>query len=632
MIKENPQPTAAPEELRIGVYVCRCGGNIGDVVDAEAVAEAMKGVADVVTAKVNTFMCSDPGQAGIADDIRKERLNRIVVASCSPFLHELTFRTAVQRGGLNPFLYEHVNIREQGSWAHHSDPAGATAKALRMISAAVGKLRHAKPLESIRITNNRQALILGGGIAGLKAAGELAGKGIPVILVEQSCSLGGRVASLGKVYPTESDAPELVKKLAAQVANNPMVKIYSQARLAALSGFIGNFDATIAIEPVSGAGTGPGVPLPRPGKAEEIRASVGAIIIATGFDPYMPQQGEYGYGGPQVVALPDFLRRLRQQDGGEFTWNGRPVKNIGFMHCVGSRQVEGVHAPQADGKINDYCSRTCCTAILQQALEVKRRFPKVNVFDFHQDIRTYGRGHEDYYRNASAAGVVFLRFHGDEPPAVEAGANGAPLTVRVKDWLTFGEEIDVPLDLLVLGVGMTPRKSREFIDLMKLPVGADRFLQEVHPKLRPVEVSVNGVLLAGTAQGPMNIEETLAAASAAASKASILLRRDAVELDPFVAEVDADQCIGCERCFGECAYTGALVAEPATVNANAVKKARVNPGLCVGCGACVAVCPTRAIDLKGWTLQQFDAMVDGLVAGAPVVATTKGADHARQAH
>ncbi len=206
MPNHRSQPPAESEPVRIGVYVCQCGGNISDVVDTEAIVEAVKGVADVTTAKVHTFMCSDPGQAMIAEDIRNQRLNRVVVASCSPFLHELTFRTAVQRGGLNPYLYEHVNIREQDSWAHKHDPAGATAKALRMIAAAIGKLRHAEPLEQIRITNNRQALVIGAGIAGLKAAAELAGKGIPVLLVEQSPSLGGQVAALAKTYHRKSTA------------------------------------------------------------------------------------------------------------------------------------------------------------------------------------------------------------------------------------------------------------------------------------------------------------------------------------------------------------------------------------------------------------------------------------------
>ncbi len=563
MSEPDFQPGAEPEPVRIGVYVCRCGGNIGDVVDTEAIVKAAQSIPGVATAKVHTFMCSDPGQATIAEDIQKEKLNRVVVASCSPSLHELTFRTAVQRGGLNPYLYEHVNIREQDSWVHKHDPAGATAKALRMIAAAVGKLRHAEPLERIGITNHRQALVIGGGIAGLKAAAGLAGKGIPVILVEQTAALGGRVASLARTFPREADGAELVKSLAAEVIGHPLVRIFTQARVAAVSGFIGNFDVRITVEPKADAPEIAGVRLATPAQEEEICAAVGTIILATGFDPYTPARGEYGFAEQSaVVALPDFLRHLAGLPNGRLTWNGKRVKSLGFLHCVGSRQLEGVNPPQADDKVNDYCSRTCCTAILQQALAVKERFPAVNVFDFHRDIRTYG-GLEDYYTRSSAAGVVFLRYHGDEPPTVEPGDNGTPLKVRMKDWLTFGEEIEVPLDLLVLGVGMVPHPVRDLIELMKLPVSADRFLQEVHPKLRPVEMAVKGILLAGTCQAPMNIEETLSAAAAAASKAAILLSRETVELDPFVARVDAEQCIGCDRCLPECAYTGALVKEMA---------------------------------------------------------------------
>ena len=614
----KPQPES--EKPRIGVYICRCGGNISDVVDTSSLAEKVKGLNDVAACKVETFMCSDPGQATIVEDIQKEGLNRVVVASCSPFLHELTFRTAVQRGGLNPFLYEHVNIREQGSWAHKHNPAGATSKALRMINAAVGKLHHAEPLERIRMVNHRQALVVGGGIAGLKTTAELAGKGVPVILVEQAPSLGGRVASLARTFPHEDEGAELVRNLVAQVTGHPLVRIFTRARVEAVSGFIGNFEVKIAaLEPDEGTSApanGHGIALPV--NATKVRASVGTIIMATGADPYTPAKGEYGFAEkPAVVTLADFLRHLATLPNGDFTWNGKPVRNVGFLHCVGSRQVEGVNPPQADGKINDYCSRYCCTAILQQALTLKQRFPDVNVFDFYQDIRTYGR-HEDYYTKSSAAGVVFLRFHGDEPPVVESGENGSHLKVRVKDWLTFGEEVVVPLDLLVLGVGLVPHGIPELIDLLKLPVGADRFLQEVHPKLRPVETAVNGVLLAGTSQAPMNIEETLSAAAAAAVKAAIPLSRDAVELDPFVAQVNEEKCNGCEHCLTECAYTGALFKENVQVGGEPKAKVRVNPGLCFGCGACVAVCPTRAIDLKGWTLDQFDAMVDGLAEALPV--------------
>jgi heterodisulfide reductase subunit A2 len=617
--EQSSKPEPKSEKPRIGVYICRCGGNISDVVDTNALAEKVKCLDDVAACKVETFMCSDPGQATIVEDIQKEGLNRVVVASCSPFLHELTFRTAVQRGGLNPFLYEHVNIREQGSWAHKHDPAGATSKALRMINAAVGKLHHAEPLERIRMGNHRQALVVGGGIAGLKAAAELAGKGVPVILVEQAPSLGGRVASLARTFPHEDEGAELVNTLAAQVTDDPLVRILTRARVEAVSGFIGNFDVKIAVGQNEGASApADGQDTVEPASTTEVRASVGTIIMATGADPYTPAKGEYGFAERRaVVTLADFLRHFAALPNSDFTWNGKRVRNVGFLHCVGSRQVKGVNPPQADGKINDYCSRYCCTAILQQALTLKQRFPDVNVFDFYQDIRTYGR-HEDYYTRSSAAGVVFLRYHGDEPPVVEPGENGSALKVRVKDWLTFGEEVEVPLDLLVLGVGLVPHGIPELIDLLKLPVGADRFLQEVHPKLRPVETAVNGVLLAGTSQAPMNIEETLSAAAAAAVKAAIPLSHDAVELDPFVAHVDSEKCNGCERCLDECAYTGALFKENVQVDGEPAVKVRVNPGLCFGCGACVAVCPTRAIDLKGWTLDQFDAMVDGLAEALPV--------------
>jgi heterodisulfide reductase subunit A len=612
-------PETAPEEPRVGVYVCKCGGNISDVVDVQAVADAMKGLPGVVISQVHTFMCSDPGQAMIAEDIKKHQLNRVVVASCSPFLHELTFRTAVKRGGLNPYLYEHVNIREQSSWAHKSDPAGATAKAMRAIAAAIGKLAHVRPLENIKLTNHRQALVIGGGIAGLKAATDLAGRGLPVLLVEQSGYLGGRVAALSRVYPTEEEGRELVQRLVDEAREHPKIQIFTHAKLASVSGFMGNYDVKIAVEPpASSPAADPfaGVPV-EPARTGEITAAVGVIVLATGFDPYTPADGEYGFGRqPTVVTLPEFIKRLAQLDGAELVWNGRPIRQVGFMHCVGSRQLEGVNPPQSDGKVNDYCSRTCCTAVLQQALALKEKFPAVHVYDFHQDIRAYGPGHEDYYTRASKAGVTFLRWHADEPPAVEPGSNGAALQVRVKDWLTWGEEIIVPVDLLVLAVGMMPRDIKQLIEQLKVPVGADRFLQEVHPKLRPVETSVNGVLLAGTAQAPMTITETLASASAAAAKAAALLAREHVELEPFKALVDPARCIGCDLCFAECAYSGALVPEEVTENGKTVKKAKVNPGLCVGCGACVPVCPTRAIDLQGWTLEQFDAMVDGLV-GAP---------------
>ncbi len=593
--------------LKIGVYICRCGGNISDVVDVEQVAETVKLIPGVATAKVHTFVCSDPGQHTISDDILKENLDRVVVASCSPFLHEQTFRGAVARGGLNPYLYEHVNIREQASWAHKHDPAGATSKAIRMIAAAIGKLRHAVPLEQIKLPNHRRALVIGGGIAGLKAASDLAARGIQVLLVEKAGELGGHLNERGRVYPSEQDAAKLVAELAQRVNRDARIEVRLSSQIKAVSGFIGNFKVQVESE---GA-------LP-----SEVTA--GAIIVATGFRCYQPQENEFLYRtDPCVLTLPEFIQLMRStpDSARHLTVNGRAVNNIAFLHCVGSRQLDGVHEPQADGRLNTYCSRTCCTTILQQALAVRRRFNKTGVYSFYQDIRTYGRGEENYYIEASKAGVVFFRYNGEEPPKAEATprehARRGALSITVKDTLTWNEELTVPVDLLVLGTGMIPGDIADLIEQMKLATGEDGFLQEVHPKLRPVEVAVNGVLLAGTAQGPMNIQETLSAAGAAAAKAAAMFAKEEVELNPFVAEVDQDACCGEAQCVTQCVYEGALRLVTREVNGELVERAEVNAGLCVGCGACVAVCPQRAIQLNGWRLDQFDAMVDGIAEGVP---------------
>jgi heterodisulfide reductase subunit A len=599
-------------EPRIGVYICRCGGNISDVVDVERVAESVRLIPGVATAKVHTFVCSDPGQHLISDDILQENLDRVVVASCSLFLHETTFRGAVGRGGMNPYLYEHVNIREQASWAHRHDPAGATSKAIRMIAAAVGKLHHVLPLDQIKLPNHRRALVIGGGIAGLKAASDLAGRGIQVLLVEMSEELGGHLNERGRVYPSEHFAEELVAELALRVRQNPNIEVLLGSKVTAVNGFIGNFRIVVeSLHPTDAAAP----------KAESV---VGAIIMATGFRPYVPQNGEFLYRTePCVLTMPEFIQLMRtaSPEAKRLTYRDQAIRNIAFLHCVGSRQLDGIHDPGPNGRLNTYCSRTCCTTILQQALAVRKRFPQVGVFDFNQDIRTYGRGEEDYYTEASKAGVTFFRYNGEEPPRVEvtppSRAKDGALSVTVKDALTWGEELTLGVDMVVLGTGMMPGQIEDLIEQIKLSTGEDGFLQEVHPKLRPVEVAVNGVLLAGTAQGPMNIQETLAAAGAAAVKAAAMFAKEDVELNPYVAAVDLSRCSGEAQCVTQCDYEGALKIVPVEVDGAIVERAQVNAGLCVGCGACVAVCPHRAIDLNGWTLDQFEAMVDGLTADIP---------------
>ena len=602
----------AEPPLRIGVYICRCGGNISDVVDVERVAETVRLIPGVTTAKVHTFVCSDPGQHMISNDILEENLDRVVVASCTPFLHEQTFRGAVARGGMNPYLYEHVNIREQVSWAHKHDPEGATQKAIRMIAGAVGKLRYAQPLEQIKLPNHRRALVIGGGLAGMKAASDLSARGISVLLVETAQQLGGHLNQWGQVYPSERAAKEITAELAKRVQSDPRIEVLLSWKVAEVSGFIGNFK--VAVESL----------YPLGGKQSRIEATVGAIIMATGFRPYVPRNGEFLFRtDPCVVTLPEFMQAMQGATPGatKFTFKGRTVRNVAFLHCVGSRQLDGVHQPDENGRLNTYCSRTCCTTILQQSLALHQRYPSVGIFDFYQDIRTYGRGEENYYTNASKAGVVFFRYNGEELPRVkptspEHTSRGA-LTVTVKDTLTWGEELEVPVDMVVLGTGMIPGQIPDLIDQMKLATGEDGFLQEVHPKLRPVEVAVNGVLLAGTAQGPMNIQESLSAAGAAAVKAAAMFAKEDVELNPYVAEVDLSLCTGDAQCVTQCAYEGALHIVEMEVNGEVVPRAKVNAGLCVGCGACVAVCPHRAINLNGWRLDQYEAMVEGIAAELP---------------
>jgi heterodisulfide reductase subunit A len=583
------------------------------------------------------FMCSDPGQEIIIEDLNSGAVDRVVVASCAPSLHEATFRNALSRAGANPYLYEHANIREQVSWVHHGE--AATEKAARLIAAAVSKARRLKPLDPIRVEAVRHATVIGGGIAGLKAAKDLAERGIEVLLVEKSPFLGGWTARLDTLAPTGEKAPDLLRALADEVLKHPSITVHCCAEITGFEGFIGNFklrvkkeslDSKIDVgllsqipEPVfSRGGFVPFRGIVPEGVAKalaEFSVDTGAIVIATGFQPYRPKHGEYGFGEfEEVVTLPQFIRTLAEtapEDGLRF--NGKSIRNIAMIHCVGSRQIPGIHEPDEHGNFNEYCSRTCCSSTLHAAQLVRERFPGTHVFEFYRDIRTYGRFQEELYSKAARAKVVFLRFEPDSPPVVAGNLrdDACALTVRVKDTLTFGEEIETPADLVVLSTGMEPSDVSDLVEMMKLPVGADRFLLEVHPKLRPVELSVAGIVLAGTCQAPMDAGEASAAGSAAAVKATAILARGYVELDPFIAEVDLERCKGTGACVEACLQEGALSMAETDVNGEKVYRAQVNTVLCKGCGACVAVCPENAIDIRGWTLEQYEAMVDAIVAG-----------------
>jgi len=340
------------------------------------------------------FMCSDAGQKLITDDIKQNGVNRVVVGACSIFLHEQTFRKTVQRAGLNPYFYSHIGLREQDSWVHHACPPEATDKAVRMMSAGVAKARKIRPLEPIRLEAEKHVLVIGGGVAGLRAALSIACRGLKVTLVEKSKSLGGHVTGWNRLFPTDEDAHSVVNRLIVNVTEEKRIEVLTETEVISSKGYVGNF----------------GVRLHR--QSDEIELKVGAVVIATGFEPYEPFHGEFGYGiYPEVITLPQMEGVLSDKSlsGRDLKWNNHLVRSIAMIHCVGSRQVEGVHKPQLDGKVNDYCSRVCCTATLAAANEIRERFPEVNVYDVYQDIRTYARGHEDYYLRASKNQVTFLR-------------------------------------------------------------------------------------------------------------------------------------------------------------------------------------------------------------------------------
>jgi len=569
-------------ERRIGVYICHCGGNISDHVDVARVRDAVASDDGVVHAETTMFTCSDGTQHDMLQKIRDEHLDGLVVASCSPKLHQITFRGVARRGGMNPFQYTQVNIREQDSWAHGDDPEGATQKAIGLIRAGIAKTRGSTPLHPIGVDTTSRALVVGGGITGLRAAIGLADVGLGVTLVEREAALGGWAARFGPMFPSERAGRELVANLVAEVRKRPAITVFTRAELVGKSGSFGNYSAELRVA--------------RPGgDAETVRVEVGAVIVATGFDSYQPEAGEYGYGIEGVLTLPEF-KALTDDSTGPLRFRGRDVHTITYIYCVGSRQPGG----------NEYCSKFCCSAAVHESIQVSRHDATARQYHLYRDIRAYGR-YELMYEDSRKRGSVYMKFPDDTPPSVERGADGKLLVTTV-DVLTGGERVSLEADLVVLVTGMTPRRNAALTDLLKLPLGSDGFYNEIHPKLRPVETVVDGVMIAGTCQGPKTSSEAVASGLAAVTQCGAMLMQGTAELDPLVAVVDAEACTWCGQCEQTCPY-----AAIRKVIADGREVATIDATACKGCGGCAPYCSADAIDLLGSTDDQIRGMIDNLL-------------------
>ena len=568
-------------QRRLGVFICYCGGNISDYVDVEKVRNVVENEPSVIIAKTNMFTCSDAAQQEMINEIKDQNLDGIVIASCSPKLHLSTFRAMAERADLNPYQYTQVNIREQCSWAHTHNRDAATEKAIRLVRAGIATTSLSKPLQKLRIETIPETLVIGAGVAGLRAALALSDMGITVHIVEKSPQAGGTIEKLGKMFPNNKNGSEIISSLMDEVRQRENLTLLVNAEVVEKSGNVGNFSVKVLVN-----------------QNDTISLNVGSIIVATGFEPYTPVEGEFGFGLDGVITLTEYKEILSQiRDG--LKYKGRDIKTIAYIYCVGSRE----HSKQENPNL--YCSRYCCSAAVHAALCTDELNIGIHQFHLFRDMRTYGK-YETMYIQALNQNSVFLRYDDSEPPQVIT--DDGSLKVRVKDRLTGGEEIEIDSDLVVLVTGMIPRENDELINVLKLPVGKDGFFNEIHPKLRPVETVIDGIFIAGAAQSPKTLAESVASSMSAVSKSAALLLKGYVDLEPLVAKVNPELCTWCGECMETCPY-GAVQR----IQVDNKEIAEVNAILCKGEGACVPICPQQAIDVEGYTNQQIKSMIDALV-------------------
>ncbi len=656
MAEEKKQVTT--EEPKVGVYTCHCGINIGGVVDIDAVKDYAATLPNVVVSEEYKYFCSDPGQEMIQKDIKEKGLNRVVVAACSPRLHEPTFRRAVKEAGLNPYLFEFANIREHDSWVHQNEPEAATEKAKDLVRMAVAKARLLEPLISETVSVDNKALVIGGGVAGIQAALDLGDMGFQTYLVEKQPTIGGRMAQLDKTFPTLDCSMCILAPKMVDCGKHENIELISYAEVKKVDGFIGNFKVEVEKKPryideslCTGCGScsevcpieipnyfdeGVGmvkatyIPFPQAvplcstidkdyciecklcdqvcgnmaikhdQEPETIELEVGTIIVATGYDPYDPtEKKEWAYGQAENVVTGLELERYINASGptqGHVVKpsDGKAPKSVAFIQCVGSRD-EQIDKP--------YCSRVCCMYAMKNAQLIMDHEPDTEVTIYYMDIRAFGKGFEEFYkRSQEKYGIKFIRGR----PATVLENPDKTLTIRAEDTL-LGKVTEYDYDMVALSVGLQPPEGAEELrQTLALSKSADGFLMEAHPKLRPVDTLTDGVFLAGVAQGPKDIPDAVAQASGAAARAAIPMIKGEVEIEPIIAIVDEDVCGGCEVCLELCPF-GAVERID--------EKAHINIALCKGCGTCVAACPSGALDQQHFKTSQIFAQIEAAMNG-----------------
>jgi len=590
---------AAP---RIGVFICHCGVNIGGVVNVPAVVEYARTLPNVIYGEDNIYTCSEAGLASIKEAVKKHNLNRVIVASCTPRTHEPLFRSACQEAGLNKYLFEMANIREQCSWVHSHEPERATEKAKDVVRMAVSRATWLQPQEEPEIDIKDSSLIIGAGIAGITAALSIADQGFKVYLVEKEPELGGNLRRLHKLYPTMQDASEILNPALEAVKTHKKIQLLTSTTVTDVKGYVGNFQVTASKN------------------GEKIGFEVGTIIVACGALNYRPPEGLYQYGVYDKVVTQFEMDQLLNKGAVE-----NPERVV-MIQCVGSRKGE-IRAYELEAfTMSDtsrllrkilkarkeegwpYCSRICCMNAIKNAILIKEQSPKSDVIILYSDLRVY-KEYEDLYSKARDLEVKFVKFIEEARPEITETPD-RKLLVSVYDMLA-GHEVKFTSDWVVLSTPLIPHKDSIILArTLKIPLSPDGFLMEAHLKLRPVDTQMDGIFLAGAANGPKDVPESIVSAKAAAARAAILMANKKMRTEAITAVVNPDLCRGCGRCEEVCEFKAIELVEVAPK----VMNARINEISCKGCGTCSVTCPTGAITMKHFNERQINAMVEAAIS------------------